>query len=233
MIPASTDRRRAALPLHDVRCGRVERIAVLIADDHPLFREGLARAISADPGLAVAASVDDGRAAMASIRDTSPDVALVDLRLPGLDGIAIARTVTREGLPTRILILSAYDDEGLVYGALEAGASGYLTKDAPRDEVVGAVRRVAAGQTVLGPGLAAGVAQEIRSRGADRRPHLTAREREVLSLLVAGRSAPQIAAELVVGVTTVKTHLRHVYEKLGVNGAAAAVAEAVRRGLVQ
>ena len=211
----------------------MERIAVLIADDHPLFREGLARAISADPGLAVAASVADGRAAMASIRDTSPDVALVDLRLPGLDGIAIARTVTREGLPTRILILSAYDDEGLVYGALEAGASGYLTKDAPRDEVVGAVRRVAGGQIVLGPGLAAGVAQEIRSRGADRRPLLTAREREVLSLLVAGRSAPQIAAELVVGVTTVKTHLRHVYEKLGVNGAAAAVAEAVRRGLVQ
>jgi two-component system nitrate/nitrite response regulator NarL len=216
-----------------LRCGRVERIAVLIADDHPLFRDGLARALAAAPEIRVVAAVEDGRAAVAAIVASSPDVALVDLRLPGLDGIAVARAVTRDELPTRVLILSAYDDESLVYGALEAGAAGYLTKDAPRDEVIGAIRRVAAGETVLGPALAAGVAHAIRSRGPDRGPQLTPREREILTLLVAGRSAPQIAAELVVGVTTVKTHLHHLYDKLGVNGAAAAVAEALRRGLVQ
>lgn len=211
----------------------MERIAVLIADDHPLFREGLARALGTFPEISVVAAVEDGRAAIATIRELTPDVALVDLRLPGLDGIAVAGAVSRDGLPTRILILSAYDDESLVYGALEAGAAGYLTKDAPRDEVADAIRRVAAGETVLAPTLAAGLAHAIRSRGPDRGPQLTEREREVLTLLVAGRSAPQIAVDLVVGVTTVKTHLHHVYEKLGVNGATAAVAEALRRGLVE
>ena len=223
----------AANPGRSYASGRVERTAVLIADDHPLFRDGLARALTSSAEIAVVAAVADGRAAVAAIHETLPDVALIDLRLPGLDGIDVTRAIARDGLATRILILSAYDDESLVYAALEAGASGYLTKDAPRDEVIGAIRRVARGQTVLSPALAGGIAQEIRSRGGDRGPHITEREREVLTLLVAGRSAPQIAAELVVAVTTVKTHLQHVYAKLGVNGAAAAVAEALRRGLVE
>jgi two-component system, NarL family, nitrate/nitrite response regulator NarL len=235
MIPPSTDRwrRRSRRPPTSYAVPRVERIAVLIADDHPLFREGLARALGAFPEIRVVAAVGDGRAAVATIRELAPDVALVDLRLPGLDGIAVASAISRDALPTRLLILSAYDDESLVYGALEAGAAGYLTKDAPRDEVVEAIHRVAAGETVLGPALAGGLAHAIRNRGPARGPQLTEREREVLTLLVAGRSAPQIASDLVVGVATVKTHLHHVYEKLGVNGAAAAVAEALRRGLVE
>lgn len=210
----------------------MERIAVLIADDHPLFREGLSRAVASDPEIRVVGAAGDGREAIESIRTLAPDVALVDLRLPSLDGIAVAAAVARDELPTRVLILSAYDDENLVYRALEAGAAGYLTKDTPRDEVVSAVRRVARGETVLSPTVAHGLAQQIRHRAAPG-PRLTAREREVLALLVAGRSAPQIASELVLGVTTVKSHLHHVYEKLGVNGAAAAVAEAMRQGLIE
>jgi len=212
----------------------VPRFRVIVADDHPLFREGVVRAVRAWPELELIGEVSNGREALDQIRELSPDVACVDLRLPEIDGIGIANAVTRDGLPTRVLLLSAFADDELVYRALEAGASGYLTKDATQDEIARAIHAVAKGHTQLAPELAAGLASQIRARshGSDT-PLLTERERQVLELLCEGLSAPQIAQRLFLGTTTVKSHLGRLYEKLGVSDRAAAVAEAMRRGIVE
>jgi two-component system nitrate/nitrite response regulator NarL len=208
-------------------------IRVIVADDHPVFREGLVRAVTSCPDLELVGEATDGRAALDAIREHTPDVALVDQKLPALDGIGVASAVQRDGLSTRVLILSAYDDPALVYRAIEAGACGYLTKDARRNEITDAVLQGARGETVIAPTLAAGLAGEIRKRSTGSGPLLTERERQVLVRLCEGRSAPEIARELFLGVTTVKTHLGNLYEKLGVSDRAAAVAEAMRRGLVE
>ena len=155
------------------------------------------------------------------------------MRLPGLDGAEIAAAVTRDGLSTRVLLLSAFSDEQIVFRALEAGAAGYLTKESTRDEIARAALAVGRGGTVLAPELAAGLASQIRQRGLGDTPILTKREREVLVLLCDGKSAPQIASQLFLGTTTVKSHLGRLYEKLGVSDRAAAVAEAMRRGLIE
>jgi two-component system nitrate/nitrite response regulator NarL len=211
--------------------GAVPRVRVFIADDHPVFREGLVRAVGARSEMELAGEAVDGRAALDAIQAAPPEVALVDLRLPVLDGIAIVRAVVRDTLPTRVVILSAYDDAELVWAALEAGAAGYLTKDARREEITDAVLAAARGETVLAPALAGALAGEVRRRAGT--PILTSREREALDGLARGLSAPAIARELVLSTATVKTHLQHLYEKLGVSDRAAAVAEAMRRGLLE
>ncbi len=209
----------------------MSRVRVYVADDHPVFREGLVRAVHARAEMELAGEAVDGRAALDAIQAEPPDVALVDLRLPVLDGIAIARAVVREGLATRVVILSAYDDAELVWAALEAGAVGYLTKDARREEITDGILAAARGETVLAPSLAGALAGEVRRRAGT--PVLTSREREALAGLARGLSAPAIARELVLSPATVKTHLQHLYEKLGVSDRAAAVAEAMRRGLIE
>lgn len=206
---------------------------MLVADDHPLFREGVARAVSEWPELELIGEVADGRSALELIRSELPHVAIVDMRLPELDGAQIAAAVTRDDLTTRVLLLSAFADEQIVFRALEAGAAGYLTKDSTRDEIARAALAVGRGGTVLAPELTAGLASQIRLRGQADTPVLTMREREVLALLCEGQSAPQIAQKLFLGTTTVKSHLGHLYEKLGVSDRAAAVAEAMRRGLIE
>src|SRR4051794_30597373 len=198
-------------------------IRVIVADDHPVFREGLVRAVTTCPDLELVGEATDGRAALDAIREHTPDVALVDQKLPALDGIGVASAVQRDGLSTRVLILSAYDDPALVYRAIEAGACGYPTKDPRRHEITDAVLQGARGETVIAPALAAGLAGEIRKRSTGSGPLLTERERQVLVRLCEGRSAPEIARELFLGVTTVKTHLGNLYEKLGVSDRAAAV----------
>jgi two-component system, NarL family, nitrate/nitrite response regulator NarL len=208
------------------------RVRVLVADDHPMFRAGTIRAIEAWSELEVVADAGDGTAALELIRSTAPDVALVDLRLPGIDGFGIAAAVKHEGLPVRVVILSAFDDEELVYRALESGAVGYLTKDADGDELARAILLASRGGTVLGPELAGAVANQIRERARTDIPVLTDREREVLALLCEGLSAPQIAERLFLGTATIKTHLAHLYGKLGVSDRAAAVAVALRRGML-
>ncbi len=211
----------------------MDRVRVIVADDHPLFREGVARAIKEWPELELVGEVADGRSALELIRSELPEVAIVDMRLPELDGAQIAAAVTRDGLSTRVLLLSAFADEQIVFRALEAGAAGYLTKESTRDEIARAALAVGRGATVLAPELAAGLASQIRLRGKDDSPVLTSREREVLTLLCDGKSAPQIAQALFLGTTTVKSHLGRLYDKLGVSDRAAAVAEAMRRGLIE
>jgi two-component system nitrate/nitrite response regulator NarL len=211
----------------------MERVRVLVADDHPLFREAIVRAVRGRPELDLAGEAGDGRAALAAIRDLGPDVAVLDLRMPDLDGVRIAAAARRDGLPTRVLILSAFLDGPLVYEALAAGAAGYLSKDAAPTEILDAIAAVARGETVLAPDAQTGLAGEVRARGRPDRPALTPREQEVLHHVAAGRQAPEIARELHLAPATVKGHLQSLYEKLGVSERAAAVAEAMRRGLLE
>jgi two-component system nitrate/nitrite response regulator NarL len=210
-----------------------ERVRVVVADDHPLYRDGVVRALSASGQVEVVAEAEDGRTALEAIREYQPDVALLDYRLPGLDGVEVTHAVIRDELPTRVLLVSAFTDSGLVYNALQVGVGGYIAKDARREQIVDAVLACARGETVLPPELASGVASEIRLRAANDAPVLTQREAEILRLIAAGKSLPAIAKELFLGVTTVKTHTQHLYAKLEVSDRAAAVAEAMRRGLIE
>jgi two-component system nitrate/nitrite response regulator NarL len=216
-----------------VMAQQTQRVRVVVADDHPLYRDGVVRALSASGQLEVVAEAEDGRVALDEIRKHLPDVALLDYRLPELDGVEVTRAVVRDHLPTRVLLVSAFTDSGLVYNALQVGAAGYIAKEARREQIVDAVLACARGETVLPPELASGLASEIRLRAATDAPVLTQREAEILRLIASGKSLPDIAKQLFLGVTTVKTHTQHLYAKLEVSDRAAAVAEAMRRGLIE
>src|SRR5215211_2467576 len=212
---------------------RKKRVRVIVADDHPLYREGVVRALSASGQVDIVAEAEDGRSALAEIQEHRPDVALLDYKLPELDGVAVTNAVVRDQLPTRVVLVSAFTDSGIVYQALETGAAGFVSKEARREQIVDAVLACARGENVVPPEVAAGLVSEIRLRKQDDRPALTQREHEILRLIAAGKSLPQIAKELYLGLTTVKTHVQHLYEKLGVSDRAAAVASAMRRGLIE
>jgi two-component system, NarL family, nitrate/nitrite response regulator NarL len=208
-------------------------VRVLAADGQPLYRDALARAIRERPELELVAQAGDGRAALDAIGAAQPDVALIDRMLTGLSGNQVLNAVARDGLGTRVVLLAAHAEPGEVYAALADGAAGYLTKDADARELCDAITAVARGKTVLAPELQAGVAGEIRLRAPHERPVMSDRERENLTLIAEGLSAPQIGRTLHLSTATVKTHLQHIYEKLGVSERAAAVAEAMRRGLLE
>jgi len=210
-----------------------KRVRVVVADDHPLYREGVVRALSASGQVEVVAEAGDGRTALSVIQEHLPDVALLDYKLPELDGVAITNAVVREQLPTRVLLVSAFTDSGVVYKALETGAAGFVSKEARREQIVDAVLACSRGENVVPPDVAAGLVSEIRLRKNADTPALTPREQEILHLIAAGKSLPEIAKELYLGLTTVKTHVQHLYEKLGVSDRAAAVASAMRRGLIE
>ncbi|WP_181783799.1 response regulator transcription factor [Pseudonocardia pini] len=209
------------------------RIRVVIADDHPFFRDGVARGLERSGRIEIAGEAGSGREALELIRAETPAVALVDYEMPDLDGLDVVRAVVRDGLATRVLLLSAHTESALVYQAVQEGAAGYLAKDSRRSEIVEAVVDVARGRTVVPAALAAGLAGEIRLRAVSEGPVLSERERQVLAGFARGLSIPQVAAELVIGVSTVKTHTQRLYEKLGVSDRAAAVAVAMRRGWVE
>ena len=159
-------------------------------------------------------------------------MALLDYRMPGMDGAEVAAAVTRDELPTRVLLVSAHDESAIVYKALQQGAAGFLSKESTRSELVSAVLKCAKGKDVIAPELAAGLASEIRRRNEPDAPALSPREREVLKLIAAGSSIPTMAKELFLAPSTVKTHVQRLYEKLGVSDRGAAVAEAMRRKLL-
>lgn len=208
-------------------------VTVVVVDDHPFFRDGVTRGLTLSGQIKVVAEAENGRDGLEAIARERPDVALVDYQMPDLDGLAVVHAVVRDQLPTKVLLLSAVTDSAVVFRALEEGAKGYLSKDARRAEIVDAVLRVAKGQTVVPPELAAGLADQIRLRSQPAGPVLSERESQVLRGFAAGLSIPQLAIQLFIGASTVKTHTQRLYEKLGVSDRAAAVAEAMRRGLLE
>jgi two-component system, NarL family, nitrate/nitrite response regulator NarL len=213
--------------------GGTRRTTVLIADDHPLFREAIARVIAENSELELVAEASDGRAALEKIRELAPDVAVIDVRMPKLDGSDVLTALRDEGLPTNVVFLSAFLDSKTVYDAVAAGANAYLSKEANTDEIVTAIRAAARGETILGPEVQTGLAEQIRFREENEaRPRLSDREHEVLRMIAEGMSAPEIGERIHLSTATVKTHLQHLYEKLGVSERAAAVAEGMRRGLL-
>ena len=209
------------------------RVRVVVADDHPFFRDGVSRALTLNGQVEVVAEAATGRETIEAIQREQPDVALVDYEMPDLDGVAVVHAVVRDQLPTRVLLLSAHTDGPLVYAALQEGAAGYMAKDSRRSDIIDGVLKVARGETVVPSELAAGLAQEIRLRSDAGTRLLSEREQQVLRGFARGLSVPQVASELMIGVSTVKTHTQRLYEKLGVSDRAAAVAEGMRRGLLE
>jgi two-component system nitrate/nitrite response regulator NarL len=211
----------------------VEKVRVVVGDDHPLFRDGVVRALMSSGEIDVVAEAEDGTSAFEAIKTHKPQVALLDYRMPGMDGAQVAAAVVRDELPTRVLLISAHDDAAIVYHALQEGAAGFLPKESSRSEIVAAVLSCAKGRDVLPASMAAGLAGEIRKRAEPSGPVLSPREREVLGLIAEGHSIPTIASQLFLAPSTVKTHVQRLYEKLDVNDRAAAVAEAMRRRLLE
>jgi DNA-binding NarL/FixJ family response regulator len=204
-------------------------IRLLIADDHPVVRDGLSGMFAAEPGFEVAGQAADGAEAVRLAQALNPDVILMDLRMPGMDGVTAITELSARKIPARVLVLTTYDTDSYVLPAIEAGATGYLLKDAPRAELLRAVRAAADGHAVLAPSVATRLISRVR---APQPELLSQREFEVLELVAAGTTSREAAARLFISEATVKTHLLHIYAKLGVNDRAAAVAEAFNRGLL-
>ena len=212
---------------------------VLIADDQPLVRVGLRKILEAEADLEVVAEAPDGEEAVAETRLHRPDVVLMDIRMPALDGIEATRRIVAAQPATRVVILTTFGLDGYVYDALRAGASGFMLKDAPPEEIVAAVRIVARGEALLAPAVTRAVIEEFARRPEPREPvvpvaveQLTPREREVLDLLARGLSNPEICRELVVSDATAKTHVARILQKLGVRDRVQAVIYAYESGLV-
>jgi two-component system nitrate/nitrite response regulator NarL len=212
---------------------RRRRVRVLAADSRPLYRDAITRAIRERPELELVGQAADGREALEAIGAERPDVAVIDGTLIGLTGEQILRAVSRDRLATRVVMMAADPNPGLVYAAIAGGAAGFLTNRADARELCDAITAVARGRTVLAPELQSGIAGEIRLRAVHERPFLSERESQILKLVAQGLSAPQIGRSIHLGTATVKTHLQHVYDKLSVSERAAAVAEAMRRGLLE
>jgi DNA-binding NarL/FixJ family response regulator len=204
-------------------------IRLLIADDHPVVRDGLSGMLAADPGFEVLGEAADGAEAVRLAQALQPDVILMDLRMPEMDGVTAIAELARRGVASRVLVLTTYDTDSHVLSAIEAGATGYLLKDAPRAELLRAVRAAARGEAVLSPSVATRLIDRVRSPDAD---PLSQRELEVLELVAGGSTNREAAARLFVSEATVKTHLLHIYAKLGVSDRTAAVAAAFNRGLL-
>ncbi|HEV3361731.1 MAG TPA: response regulator transcription factor [Pseudonocardiaceae bacterium] len=205
-------------------------ITLLIVDDHPVVRDGLSGMFAADPNFEVLGQATDGAEAIRLAQSLKPDVILMDLRMPGMDGLAAIKELARLRVPAKVLVLTTFDTDNYVLPAIEAGATGYLLKDAPRAELLRAVQAAAAGQSVLSPAVATRLVTRVRTPEED---PLSQRELEVLELVAAGTTNRESAAKLFISEATVKTHLLNIYHKLGVSDRAAAVAEAFNRGLLK
>ena len=208
------------------------RTTVVVADDHPLYRAGLVDAIAERPDLELLADCADGRAAVEQIIARRPDVALLDMRMRDLDGMAVLEEITRAGVRPRVIFLSAYEEGEVVHAALTAGAAGYLSKETDRDEICDAIASAVGGEIVVSPNLPGVLVAYLHRRSDPAKPRLGGRELEVLRLTAEGLSAPEIAETLGIGATTVKTHLQRIYRKLDVTDRAAMVARALRLGLL-
>ncbi|CAM5731085.1 MULTISPECIES: response regulator [Streptomyces] len=208
-------------------------VSLVVVDDHPVVRDGLRGMFAAAPGFEVLGEAANGVDALAVVEELDPDVVLMDLRMPGGGGVAAIAELTRRGARSKVLVLTTYDTDSDTLPAIEAGATGYLLKDAPRDELFAAVRAAADGRSVLSPAVASRLMTRVRTPAPDpAETSLSAREREVLVLVARGTTNREIAAELFISEATVKTHLTHVFAKLGAKDRAAAVAVGYDRGIL-
>jgi DNA-binding NarL/FixJ family response regulator len=204
-------------------------IRVVLADDHPIVRAGMGQVLAADGDIDVVAEAGDGQEAVVTTRRERPDVVLMDLRMPVLDGVSAIAELVAGDPEVRVLVLTTYDTDDLIVGAVEAGAIGYLLKDTEPATLRDAVRSAARGETVLSPPVAARLVEQLRQPDPT---SLTNRELEILRLVADGHTNAEIAEGLHVGRATVKTHLAHVFDKLGVSDRTAAVAAAFRKGIL-
>lgn len=207
---------------------------VIVVDDHPLYRDGVTRAIKARPELDLIGEAADGEEGLEMIERLAPDVAVLDIAMPKLDGMRLLSALKRSRSSSEILFLSGSHGSDVAYEALAEGAKGFLLKGVSGEQLCDAIAAVARGETVLAPDIQAGVAAGIRKRAAtEGAPKLTDREQQVLAGIAEGLSAREIGDRLHVSAATVKTHTSTLYEKLGVSERGAAVAEGMRRGLLR
>jgi DNA-binding NarL/FixJ family response regulator len=205
------------------------RLRLVVADDHPVVRAGVVAMLSEEPDFDVVGEAGDGREAVDLVGHHRPDVVLMDLRMPVMDGVEATRLLRAEGDGPAVLVLTTYDTDADIVRAVEAGANGYLLKDAPPEMLAEAIRASARGETVLAPPVAAKLAGRLRAPAA---PALTERELDVLRCVARGLSNAEIGAELFIGEATVKTHLLRAFDKLQVSDRTAAVTAAYRLGLI-
>ena len=205
-------------------------IRIVLVDDHPVVRAGIRGMLAGQPDFEIVGEAENGREAVQLAAALQPDVILMDLRMPQQDGVAAIADLRARGVPARVLVLTTYDTDADILRAVEAGATGYLLKDAPREELYRAVRATARGEAVLASSVAARLMQRVRVDGTE---GLSARELEVLTLVAHGATNQAIAQSLHISVATVKSHLIHIFGKLGVSDRTAAVTVALERGVIR
>lgn len=204
-------------------------VRLLIVDDHPVVRAGLRGMLAAEPTLEVVGEAASGDEALQQVTEVRPDVVLMDLRMPGMDGVTATGRIVAEHSGVRVLVLTTYDSDTDILRAVEAGATGYLLKDTPRDVLAGAIRAAARGETVLAPPVAARLVDRMRAPAAE---SLTPREVQVLAEVARGLTNADVGRSLYIGEATVKTHLLRIFGKLGVDDRTAAVTQAIERGIL-
>jgi DNA-binding NarL/FixJ family response regulator len=209
-----------------------EKIRVLVADDHPIVRSGIVALLADASDLEVVGEVADGDEAVTAALDLRPDIVLVDLRMPRMDGDRATALILASAPEVRVIVLTTYESDESILRAIEAGASGYLLKAAPQEEILAGIRSVARGEVALSPAIATLLVRRVKTPVATTTVTLSDREKQVLSLVAAGQSNPSIARALFVSEATVKTHLLHAFSKLGVNDRTRAVTLAMELGLL-
>ena len=208
----------------------MQPIRVLLVDDHPVVRAGIEGILSSQPDIEVAGEASDGLEAISLNQTLRPDVILMDLQMPEMDGATAIKAIREQANPPHILVLTTYDTDADIVQAIQAGATGYLLKDTPREDFFAAVRQVAQGEAVLTPVVASRLMAHMRAPAEEQ---LSERELEVLALVAQGHSNQDIAKQLHISAATVKTHLIHIYGKLGVNDRTAAVTTALEKGILR
>ena len=212
-----------------------ESIRILIVDDHPIVRQGLATVLEQESDLSVVGQAANGVEAVAKARELLPDIILMDLQMPEMDGVEAINRIMAEELKAGIIILTTYDTDDHIFRGIEAGARGYLLKDSPPTEVVKAIRTVNRGESLIEPRVASRILDRLGqlSRGPTPESTLSRREIEVLEVMATEAANKQIANDLNIGQSTVKTHIVRIFNKLGVNGRTEAVAEAIKKGIIK
>ena len=208
----------------------MKKLSILIADDHPVVRDGLREMLESQADFEVVGEAADGDQAITKVAELKPDIVLMDLRMPVVDGVTAIREIKNSQAETQILVLTTYDSDADILPAIEAGANGYLLKDSSREDLYEAIRATARGETVLAPTVAARLVGQMRAPAEER---LSSRELEVLQLVAEGASNKDIASRLHISQATVKSHLIHIFGKLGVSDRTAAVTVALQRGIMR